>query len=128
MNVFSELEKKSILQCFWQLLSAKPSQKEIAFIDKLIANWNLTEDNGEWVVIAIQQNPFESFDVVAQMSEEKRKEFKKMVVKIVECEGNNYLKTRVAATLFEKTNIPYAIKARNLLYGEDIGKGMYEIL
>lgn len=125
MDLFNESEMYAILQCFWQLLGASPSQEESAFIKKMISNWRLKYS---WEVHAIEQDPYKSFKCVATMDEEKRKIFKKMIVEIVESEGDNNLKTKMAVALFEKTNIPYAIIARNELVYNPYNKGEYEIL
>lgn len=61
MEIFNELEKRAILQCFWQLLSAKPSKDENEFITKITSDWSLSQ--GGWVYKAIQQEPYSSLTV-----------------------------------------------------------------
>lgn len=110
---FSDKETKAIFQCFWQLFGARPSQKEISFVESLISDWY--ENPSDWVVIAIQQNPYISFKIVSQMSIENRTAFKEMIIRIAESEGDNDYKIRMAISLFKETNIPYAIVGREMI-------------
>ena len=126
MEIFNELEKRAILQCFWQLLSAKPSKDENEFITKITSDWSLSQ--GGWVYEAIQQEPYSSFNCIANMNEEKKNEFKKMVISIVEYKGNNDYKTQMAVALFNKTKIPYAITGRDILIYNENNNGRYQIL
>ena len=61
--MFSIDEKSAIVQCFWQLLSAKPTQEERDFVDKLTSTWGLS---GSWVYVAIQQEPYVAFKKVKE--------------------------------------------------------------
>jgi len=123
---FDELEKSAILQCFWQLLRANPSQEENDFINKMTSSWEL--GRGGWMYNAIQQDTNIAFNCIRNMHEEKKEKFKKLVISIVEYKGDNDYKTKLAATLFDKTNIPYAISARSTLVYNENNNGMYQIL
>lgn len=126
MEIFNELEKAAILQCFWQLLSAKPSEEENDFIVKMTSDWDL--GRGGWMYKAIQQEPNSCFNCVANMNEEKKSKFKEMVISIVEYKGDNDYKTKIATALFDKTEIPYAITGRNTLLYDKNNNGKYKII
>lgn len=72
-------------------------------------------------------NPYLAFQIVAQMSDEKKIEFKDFILSIVEYQGND-CKTAMAVSLFDQTNIPYAIAAKDWLDFDSNNKSKYRIV
>ncbi len=119
-----------MLQCFWQLLSAAPSDSDSNLVENVISNgWQCKDASAEmsaidifmlkmqcnienplpWVLCAVQLSPYDAFSTVSGMSSAKKEEFKKMVIRIVDNGGNVQYKAGMAGTLFDKTNVPYRI-------------------
>lgn len=127
--MFTEEEQQAILQCFWQLLSACPSESDSELIENIISNgWKCKDrykklslreliamkqcnvDNPMlWMFCAIQMSPFQAFLLVSKMSNEKKEVFKKWVIQIVFNGGDEDYKSRMCISLFDKTNISYRI-------------------
>ena len=98
--MFTNEEKSAIVQCFWQLLSARPTKEENEFVSQLTSTWQLSSG---WVLTAIKQDPYLAFKKVSEMSIEKKNEFKRLVNLIVFMGGNVEYKSRMATSLFLKT-------------------------
>lgn len=96
--LFTKEEQLAILQCFWQLLSASPSDsdselientiskeweckeeyKTISPIEQLVLKYLLKETNPKpWISCAVQLPPYAAFSTIADMSNEKKQAFKK---------------------------------------------------
>lgn len=133
MNTFSYSEQKATLQCVWQLLQANPSNEEMDFVEQQTANWNICNNpsecsfverlmlqktrqdySKEWIAFAVLMDPYKAFQVVSDMPDMKKKMFKSFILSIVEFKGND-LKTAMAVSLFDQTNIPYTIAGRDWL-------------
>lgn len=119
-----------MLQCFWQLLSVKPSDADSKLVENVISKgWACKDACAEmtevdilmlriqcdfenplpWVMCAVQLAPYDAFETVSEMSSAKKEEFKRMVVRIVDNGGNVQYKAGMAGTLFDKTNVPYRL-------------------
>lgn len=98
--MFSIDEKSAIVQCFWQLLSAKPTQEERDFVDKLTSTWGLS---GSWVYVAIQQETYVAFKKVKSMNLDKRNEYLRLVSLIVNMGGNVEYKKLMFNSLMRET-------------------------
>ncbi len=146
MNSFNFNEQQAVLQCAWQLFQARPSKEEVMFVEQQTIAWDILKNISElsleekayikltcngffnkWVVCAIQMNPYLAFQIVAQMSDEKKIEFKDFILSIVEYQGNDF-KTAMAVSLFDQTNIPYAIAAKDWLDFDSNNKSKYRIV
>lgn len=131
--MYSKEEQLAMLQCFWQLLSATPSDSDSKLIENTISRgWECKDACAEmtevdilmlriqcnienplpWVMCAVQLSPYDAFETVSGMSSAKKEEFKRMVVKIVDNGGNVQYKAAMAGTLFDKTNVPYRLVPR----------------
>lgn len=100
--MFTNEEKSAVVQCFWQLLSARPTKEENEFISQLTSTWKLS---GGWVLTAIKKEPYSAFKKVSEMSIEKKNEFKRLVSLIVFVGGNFEYNSRMTTSLFLKTLI-----------------------
>ena len=146
MNTFSITEQQATLQCVWQLFQARPSKDEVEFVEQQTVSWDVLRNlqmrslaekefikltcNGffcKWIDSAIQMNPFQAFQIISNMSDEKKIEFKNFIISIVEYRGND-LKLSMAVSLFDKTDVPYAIAARNWLDFNTENKSRYRII
>lgn len=128
--MFTREEQHAILQCFWQLLSASPSDSDSELIENTISyDWKCKEDfkvispieqlalkyqlkvsNPQpWIFCAVQLSPYTAFSTIANMPNEKKQEFKKMCLKIVKNGGNVEYKYRMLISLLDQTNVPYRI-------------------
>ena len=124
--MFTKSEQLAMLQCFWQLLSAKPSDADSKLVENVISKgWECTDECAEltelelllieienplpWVICAVQLSPYEAFETVSEMSPSKKEAFKRMVVRIVDNGGNVQYKAGMAGTLFDKTSVSYRI-------------------
>ena len=133
MDTFSFYEQQATLQCVWQLFQAHPSKDEVEFIEQQTATWNILKNTqslsfeekeyikqtcscflNKWIVCAIQMNPYQAFQIISQMPNIKKIKFKNFIIDIVEYKGNDF-KLSMAVSLFDQTNIPYAIAARDWL-------------
>lgn len=125
---FSDDEQMAMMQCFWQLFQAQPSDADSLFVENTITlNWNAKSVNSNltpqekavltlsllgqklhpWVICAVQLEPYQAFTQVSSFSEEKKTEFKNLVMKIV-CNGANKMyKASMAISLFDNTGIDY---------------------
>lgn len=65
------------------------------------------------MAIAIQQNPYDAFECISNMNSKKKKSFGTLVLEIVEFGNDIEHKTRMAMSLFDKTNIQYGVMNRN---------------
>ena len=131
--MFTREEQLAMLQCFWQLLSAKPSDADTKLVENVISkDWECKDACTEmtevdililriqcgienplpWVMCAVQLSPYDAFETVSEMTLTKKEEFKRMVVRIVDNGGNVQYKAGMAGTLFDKTNVPYRIVPR----------------
>lgn len=131
--MFTKEEQLAMLQCFWQLLSAKPSDADSKLVENIISkDWECKDAGAEmtevdililriqcgienplaWVICAVQLSPYDAFEIVSEMTSVKKEEFKRMVVRIVNNGGNVQYKTGMACTLFDKTNVPYRLVLR----------------
>lgn len=131
--MFTKEEQLAILQCFWQLLSAKPSDADSKLVEQVITkDWECKEVCAEmsevdilmlriqcgidnplpWIMCAVQLSPYDAFGKVSEMTSAKKEEFKRMVVRIVDNGGNIQYKAGMAGTLFDKTNVPYCLVPR----------------
>lgn len=128
--MFTREEQLAMLQCFWQLLSAKPSDADSRLVENVISNgWECKDACAEmtevdilmlriqcgienplpWVMCAVQLSPYDAFEIVSEMSSAKKEDFKRMVVRIVDNGGNVQYKAGMAGTLFDKTFVPYRL-------------------
>lgn len=79
-----------MLPCFWQLLSAKPSDADSKLVENVISKgWECKDECAEltelelllieienplpWVICAVQLSPYEAFETVSEMSPSKKK-------------------------------------------------------
>ena len=146
MNSFNFNEQQAVLQCTWQLFQARPSKEEVAFVEQQTIAWDILKNISElsleekayvkltcngflnkWVVCAIQMNPYLAFQIVAQMPDEKKIKFKDFILKIAEYQGSDF-KTAMAVSLFNQTNIPYAIAAKDWLDFDSNNKSKHRII
>lgn len=131
--MFTREEQLAMLQCFWQLLSAKPSDADSNLVEKVISrDWDCKDVCAEmtemdilmlriqcsienplpWVICAVQLSPYDAFETVSKMTSAKKDEFKRMVIMVVDNGGNVQYKAGMAGTLFDKTNVPYRLVPR----------------
>lgn len=114
MTRFTNEEQSAVLQCLWQLISAKPTFKDNEYLTKLVSSWKLSAD---WVTTAIMQETSSAFNIVANMSEDKKIAFKKIAIDIVYLAEDIDYRIRIAMTLFDnKVLIPYIVKAKDWLF------------
>lgn len=131
--MFTREEQLAMLQCFWQLLSAKPSDADSKLVENVISkDWECKDACAEmtevdilmlriqcgienplpWILCAVQLSPYDAFETVTGMTTFKKEEFKRMVVRIVDNGGNVQYKAGMAGTLFDKTNVSYRLVPR----------------
>ena len=141
---FTIKEQNAILQCLWQLFSASPTKEECEHVENHITQqWDckvgrdfdllesiaLVHDGVlqqyhtkySWIVCAIEQDPYESFYIVSNFSTEQKGLFKSVVKSCVENYGDTNYKTAMAVTLFENTDVPYAIRGKDWLFDQHNG-------
>lgn len=128
---FTTTEQQAILQCFWQLLSANPSDSDSNYIEHEISkDWECKDDNNDmsamdkvvlklqlmiktnplpWIYCAVKMAPYDAFFIVSKMDIKKKEHFKQMVLRIVNNGGDVQYKTAMAVTLFEKTKVGFCI-------------------
>ena len=121
------IEQKSMLQCLWQVLAANPTPFENNYIQTQLANgWQCLNnvDMSEapllritlgceikpWVMVAIQEDPYNSFAVVRGLPVEKKLFFKQLIIKLIENGGKYSDRAPYAHTLFENCQIPFFVK------------------
>ena len=127
-TLFTKEEQLAMLQCFWQLLSARPSSSDSELIENMITkDWKCKEecknvspferlalecqlnisDLKPWILCAVQLSPYDAFSTIGNMTYEKKQEFKKLCFIISNNEGNVEYKHRMLISLLEQTNIPF---------------------
>jgi hypothetical protein len=127
---FSIDEQMAMMQCFWQLFQAKPSEADSLYVENTITSgWEAKEINSNltplekmtlfldlhvkelhpWVICAVKLDPYEAFKKVSSFSEEKKLAFKKLVKQIVFYGVNQMYKASMAISLFDNTSIGYDI-------------------
>lgn len=120
-------EQEATLQCIWQLLAANPTPFENNYIQaQLVNGWSCLNNVDmsdapmlrfqlgceikPWVMVAVMQEPYESFSKVRQMTDEKKMFVKQLVIKLLENGGNYNKRAPYAHTLFENCQIPFIVK------------------
>lgn len=114
---FTKNEQQAVLQCIWQFFGGVPqiqvinNHKEV--VNKITSDWNLQSD---WVSIAIGMPHYEAFEIVKFFPDNKKINFKEIIMKLIEFEsGDINYKVGMARSLFDATAVPYALRRGNSL-------------
>ena len=120
-------EQEATLQCLWQVIAANPTPYENNYIQtQLVNDWQCLNNVDmsdapmlrfelgcevkTWVMVAIMQEPYDSFSIVQRMSPEKKLFVKNLVIKLIENGGKHKERAPYAHTLFENCQIPFIVK------------------
>lgn len=98
--MFSVEEQKAILQCIWQVLQASPTEKESHYVENLVSSWECMQNVDlsnidiirtlvdmnikSWILVAVEEDPFETFAKVSAFSMAQKEEIKKIIIDIIE--------------------------------------------
>lgn len=134
--MFSLKEQKAILQCIWQVLASNPTHEENDLIqNSLLANWECMKMNDmdifeaiklnsileceikPWIVVAVKEDPYDSFSIVRNLTYEKKMEVKRIILELIESCDNYSRRAPYVHTLFTNCNIPFKVKEGNLPNG-----------
>lgn len=119
-------EQKAVMQCLWQVLAANPTPSENNYIQtKLLHKWDALMDVDmsdaailrftlgcevlPWIMVAIQEDPYESFDKIRKMSDDKKQIVKQLVLNLLDNVDSYSERAPYAHTLFENCSIPFGI-------------------
>lgn len=125
----SEHEQSAVLQCIWQVMAANPTPFENDYIqNSLLKGWQcianvdmsmatlmsiqLGCEVKPWVMVAIQQDPYESFDILKELNPEKKIFVKSTILNLIEHAERYSQRAPYAHTLFENCEIPFSVKPR----------------
>lgn len=147
--MFTEKEQSVVLQCIWQLFKTSPSIEECEYVEKITQGWQSKENcklhpillhfiaadmtdqrymNYKWIICAISEDPWESFNYVSSFPDEKKQYFKGLVLNIIDHYGDPNFKTRMAVTLFEHTDIAFDFRVVNPVYDDCDGTINYRLI
>lgn len=122
-------EQSAVLQCIWQVLAANPTPFENEYIQSnLLKGWSCLENVDmemaslmslqlgcevkPWVMVAIQQDPYESFDVLRGLSQDNKMFVKSVVIDLIEHGGRYSQRAPYVHSLFENCEIPFSVKPK----------------
>ena len=133
--MFSVEEQKAILQCIWQTLQASPTENESHYVENLVSSGECMQNVDlsnidiirtivdmnvkSWILVAVEEEPFETFAKVSAFSMAQKEAIKKIIIDIIEKCSDYSIRAPYAHTLFEKCNIPFKIVPRifgNMVY------------
>lgn len=120
-------EQEAVLQCIWQVLAANPTPFENNYMHtQLTVGWECLQNVDmsdapmlrfqlgcevkPWVMVAIMQEPYESFSTIQRMTAEKKNFVKQLIIKLIENGGKYGDRAPYAHTLFENCQIPFVVK------------------
>lgn len=130
----TEQEQSAVLQCIWQVLAANPTPFENDYIQNHLLNgWScianvdmsmaifmsiqLGCEVKPWVMVAVQQDPYESFNLLKGLNSEKKTFVKSIILDLIEHGGRYSQRAPYAHTLFENCEIPFSVKPRIFVDG-----------
>lgn len=125
--ILTTQEQRATLQCIWQVLAANPNSQESSMIQsKLVKDWACMKDVDmsdalslqfqlgceikPWIIVAIQEDPYDSFATIASMPNNKKLFVKQIILDIIETGDNYSQRAPYAHTLFNNCNIPFIVK------------------